>query len=242
MKYRKKDGSIMWGLQNSRLVQDDQGNILYIEGTFQDITGRKTAEEALRESEHMFRDLTEKSLVGIYLIQDGVFRYVNSRFAEIIGLQCSRIDRNDTLRRNHLARRPRHGYRESSEERIRGSLRQFTICSEPSRKKEIVRNVEVYGSRTTYRGRPAVIGTMLDISERARSEEFLKQAEEMYRGIFENAIEGIFQTSASHELMTANDSLVKIFGYNTAEEFMADLRGGRPICSSVQTNIKIFLK
>jgi PAS domain S-box-containing protein len=76
-----------------------------------------------------------------------------------------------------------------------------------------------------YRGRPAVIGTLLDITERARSEELLKQAEEMYRGVFENAVEGIFQTSASHELMTANDSLAKIYGYNTAEEFMADLRG-----------------
>ena len=41
IKCRKKDGSIMWGLQNSRLIRDSQGNILYIEGTFQDITERK---------------------------------------------------------------------------------------------------------------------------------------------------------------------------------------------------------
>ena len=47
----------------------------------------------------------------------------------------------------------------------------------------------------------------------------------MYRGIFENAVEGIFQTSPSHEVMTVNDSLVKIFGYDAAEEFIADLAG-----------------
>ena len=92
-------------------------------------------------------------------------------------------------------------------------------------KKGEVRNVEVYGSRTIYRGRPAVIGTLIDITDRTLSEELLKQAEEMYRSIFENAVEGIFQTSASHELITANDSLAKIYGYNTAEEYVADLRG-----------------
>ena len=48
MKYRKKDGSIMWGLQNSRLVRDDEGNIRYIEGMLQDITERKNMEEALQ--------------------------------------------------------------------------------------------------------------------------------------------------------------------------------------------------
>ena len=224
MKYRKKDGSIMWGLQNSRLVRDDQGNILYIEGTFQDITGRKTAEEALRESEHMFRDLTEKSLVGIYLIQDGVFRYVNSRFAEILGLRGSRIDRDDKLRRNHPARRPRRVV-ERVRKRESGEISSIHHTFRVVTKKGEIRNVEVYGSRTTYRGRPAVIGTMLDITERSRAEELLKQAEEMYRGIFENAVEGIFQTSPSHELMTVNDSLVKIFGYDTAEEFIADLAG-----------------
>jgi len=224
MKYRRKDGSIMWGLQNSRLIRDDQGSILYIEGTFQDITGRKTAEEGLRESENLFRDLTEKSLVGIYLIQEGVFRYVNSRFAEILGYEAQELIETIHYEETVLPEdRPKVVERVRKRESGKVSSIQHTFRAVT--KKGEVRNVEVYGSRTTYRGRPAVIGTLLDITERIRSEELLKQAEEMYRGIFENAVEGIFQTSASHELMTANDSLAKIYGYNTADEFMADLRG-----------------
>ena len=221
---RKKDGSIMWGLQNSRLIRDNEGNILYIEGTFQDITGRKTAEEGLKESERLFRDLTEKSLVGIYLIQDGVFRYVNSKFAELLAYKADElietINHEETLfPEDRAAVVEKLRKRESGE--ISSIHHEFRVVT----KKGEVRNVEVYGSRTMYRGRPAVIGTLLDITERTRSEELLKQAEEMYRGIFENAVEGIFQTSASHELIAANDSLAKIYGYNTAEELMADLRG-----------------
>ena len=224
MKYRKKDGSIMWGLQNSRFIRDDHGNISYIEGTFQDITGRKTAEDGLRESEQMFRDLTEKSLVGIYLIQDGVFRYVNSRFAEILGYETQELIETIQYEETVLPEdRPK--VLERVRERESGKVSSIQHTFRAVTKKGEVRNVEVYGSRTTYRGMPAVIGTLLDITDRARSEELLKQAEEMYRSIFENAVEGIFQTSASHELMTANDSLAKIYGYNSAEEFVADLRG-----------------
>ena len=195
---------------------------MHIEGTSQDITGRKTAEEAMNESEQMFRDLTEKSLVGIYLIQDGVFRYVNSRFAEILGYKTYELI--ETI--NHeetLFPEDRTAVVEKLRKRESGEISSIHHIFRVITKKREVRNVEVYGSRTMYRGRPAVIGTMLDITERTRAEELLKQAEEMYRGIFENAVEGIFQTSSSHELMTVNDALVKIFGYDTPEEFIADL-------------------
>ncbi|MCG6535950.1 MAG: PAS domain-containing protein [Syntrophales bacterium LBB04] len=181
-------------------------------------------EAPLRESEHLFKDLTEKSLVGVYLIQDGVFRYVNPRFAEILGYAphelIETINHEETLfpeDRAAVVERPRK--RESGEiTSIHHTFRSVT-------KKGEIRNAEVYGSRTTYRGRPAVIGTLLDITERTRGEELLKQAEQMYRDIFENAIEGIFLTSPSHELMTVNNSFVKIFGYDAADEFLAAVEG-----------------
>ncbi|MBF0530994.1 MAG: PAS domain S-box protein, partial [Deltaproteobacteria bacterium] len=48
-------------------------------------TERDQAEEALRESENKFKNFAEQSLVGIYMVQDGVLRYLNPKFAEIFG-------------------------------------------------------------------------------------------------------------------------------------------------------------
>ncbi len=50
----RKDGSIIWISETARAVRDLQGNFLYYEGFVSDITARKTAEEALRESEERY--------------------------------------------------------------------------------------------------------------------------------------------------------------------------------------------
>ncbi len=57
----------------------------YLLESFLDISERKTIEGELQESETKFKDLAERALVGIYLIQDGIFKYVNPKFAEIHG-------------------------------------------------------------------------------------------------------------------------------------------------------------
>ena len=68
-----------------KVSKDDSGRIVKRYGANQDITERKHALEALEESENKFRDLVEKAMVGVYLVQQGVFQYVNAKFADIHG-------------------------------------------------------------------------------------------------------------------------------------------------------------
>ena len=56
--------------------------------------------------------------------------------------------------------------------------------------------------------------------ERRRAEEALREAEEKYRGIFENAVEGIFQTTVDGRLLTANPAMARILGYESPEELL----------------------
>lgn len=58
------------------------------------------------------------------------------------------------------------------------------------------------------------------MAERQRAEEALRQAEEKYRSIFENAIEGIFQTTPQGSYLSANPALARIYGYNSPEDLI----------------------
>ena len=61
------------------------------------------------------------------------------------------------------------------------------------------------------------------IAEHKRVEQALRQAEQKYRSIFENAVEGIFQTTPDGRYITCNPALARIYGYESAEELIATL-------------------
>jgi PAS domain S-box-containing protein len=68
---------------NKAVFSDSQGAVGGLVGAILDITDRKRMENVLRESEERFRTLTEKSLVGVYIIQDDLFRYVNQALIDL---------------------------------------------------------------------------------------------------------------------------------------------------------------
>src|SRR5258707_91054 len=74
-------------------------------------------------------------------------------------------------------------------------------------------NDEVRGMRSTLQ----------DISALKRVEQELRQAEEKYRSIFENAIEGIFQTTPDGRFQSANPALARIYGYRSSDEMIRQL-------------------
>ena len=76
-------------------------------------------EEALYESEDIFRDLAEKSLAGIYIIQDGVFKYSNPAFADIFDYNVEEMIEKDGTEGHGLAGRLASGRREHPQEGIR---------------------------------------------------------------------------------------------------------------------------
>ncbi|MCB9098797.1 MAG: GAF domain-containing protein [Anaerolineales bacterium] len=73
-------------------------------------------------------------------------------------------------------------------------------------------------------GRPAeIVGVTQDITERKEAQHALQQAEEKYRSIYENAVEGIFQTSLDGRYISANLALARIYGYPSPQALMKNL-------------------
>lgn len=69
----------------------------------------------------------------------------------------------------------------------------------------------------------ALEGFVQDVSRNKIAEQALRQAEERYRGIFENALEGIFQTTADGQYLRANPALARIYGYESPSDLIANL-------------------
>ncbi|WP_262110237.1 PAS domain S-box protein [Aeromonas sp. Marseille-Q5825] len=160
-------------------LQDNDGQVIGIFGISRDITGFKRAEADLREREGLFRALVEQSLAGIYIIQQGRLCYINPCFAHLFGYDSpgallgvgplhALASPQDSERVAELVLRCEH---EGGDIHAR-----FSALHHGSQALE----VELYGRRVDYRGQPAVLGLLLDVTEREQVEQALtRQAMEL---------------------------------------------------------------
>ena len=191
--------------------------------TFRDISVRKLAEEALRESENKFKSFSEHAISGIYLIEDGVFRYVNPKFAEMFGYTVEELQDLMPFTRLVCAEDSAKVEQQVGR-RISGEADSVHYTFRGLRKNGQVFHVETYGTGTFHNGKPAALGTILDITERRRTEEALRESEERYRLLFGNIQDAVFVNLVTEEgtpghFIEVNEIACRKLGY-TREELL----------------------
>ncbi len=135
-----------------------------------DITKRKQAEGALRAAEEQFRGLVEQSITGIYIIQESAVAYVNPRLAEILGYDATdELTGRDPL--SLVAEKDRGTVAENIRQRTEAKAPGIAFSFTALRKDGSTVEIGAHSSHATYRGRPAIIGLMQDISEKKHAEE-----------------------------------------------------------------------
>jgi len=181
---RKADGSVGWVFSRAIPLLNKNGEIVEWFGAASDITERKHAEEALRESEEKYRLIVETAGEGIFIARpEGNYLYANRRMADLLGLQVEEIlgkssldfafdDNRDQV---YQARRDLHnGHKVHGEFRFRhkdGSLVWTMYNATPifNDKGEHVSNISMF----------------TDITEFKRAEEELWKSEKRFRAMFE---------------------------------------------------------
>jgi PAS domain S-box-containing protein len=197
------------------LKRFNSGNDILLQFTLIDITERKRAEEALRESEGKFKDLVEEAIVGVYLIQDDRIKYVNAKFAEIFGYGIDELTDKMSLQ-DIIFPDDMPLVQENIRKRISGEVKSIHYSFRILAKNGELRDVEVYSSITHYQGKPALIGMMLDVSEKIRTEDALRQNEATLRSIFNATSVGIC-IMKDRKFQSANKAWYGLFGYSESD-------------------------
>ncbi|MBV5333298.1 PAS domain S-box protein, partial [bacterium] len=152
-----------------------------------DVTDKKQFDLALSASEERFRGLVEQSLAGIYIIQDGFFRYVNPGFAEIYGY-ASPADLIDRVTVNDLVSpEDRQMVADNLRRRIDGELDALHYSFVGLRRDGSRIELEVHGRSLIYQGEKAVIGLILDVSARNRAARALRESEQRLKLLIDHA-------------------------------------------------------
>ena len=207
-----RDGSIRYVNEHCETHYDGKGNPIRSIGTVQDITERKEAEEALRLSEQKFITAFQSSPTAITITsaEDGLIVEVNETFLRITGYEYEEVF-GHTFKELKLwvdnAARDRYVALLSEHGRVVEMEADFRIKSGD------VRNGLVSGALMEIGGRPHILGVTLDITERRRMEEAIREREVKYRELFESIVDVFYQTDMEGTLLIVSPSVEKLLGY-----------------------------
>jgi PAS domain S-box-containing protein len=174
---KRRDGSRMCLLANARVVQGADGKIVY-EGTVQDITEHKQAEEALRQSEEKFLRAFQSSpdAISISRLGDGRYVDVNEGYVRLFGRSREEAIGHTALELK-VWENPEERRRMVTQLQREGSVRNLE-CSFRKKSDEIWRGL-LSGEKIELAAEPCLLAVIRDVTEQTRLELQLRQAQRL---------------------------------------------------------------
>ncbi len=143
--------------------------------------GIKAGMDAVKD-DRLLRTLTEKSLAGIYVVQDGEFRFLNANAASYAGYEVSELIGREAGSFVHPE--DREMVKANARAMLRGE-RNFPYVFRILTKHGDTRWIMETVTPLLFEGRPALLGNSMNITDRMEAEERLRESEDRYRSIFE---------------------------------------------------------
>ncbi len=209
---RKKDGSIIWVSLSMRSVMDEDGHLMYYEGFSIDVTHKKSAEEALRANLDIQRTIMDSVDAGIILIdpETHAIQAINSAAADLFGAPAD--DAIGKICHEYLcpAEMGRCPITDLAQEVERSE--RVLIKADKSRL-AILKTVK----RIMLNGRPLLLESFMDITERKRAEQQLALERERLANIIKGTGVGTWEWNVHSGEVAINERWAQIAGYSLEE-------------------------
>jgi PAS domain S-box-containing protein len=221
---RNKDGSFIWCTISAKIRFNAERQIEKIIGSMHDISTRKQADEALRESEKNYRELINGMNETVWIIGfNGNIIDVNNTAVEVLGYSKEEILRiglnsiDSTLKKEDI---------------------KALVKTMPADKLQIFETshttkdgrkfpVEVYSSLVTYQGGKAILSIARDITERKHAEEALRVTLAKYKTLFDSFPLGITITDEAGSIVETNPTAEKLLSIPKDEQITRDIESNR---------------
>ena len=182
-------------------------------------SGRRRTDRARGEAQADYRALVEGSQLGVYIIQDDRYVYVNPRMTEIFGHTEEELLALPSVTRA-VSKADREAVAGQMARRLTGETESTSYMFRTRHADGHPLQIEVHGGRGEVKGRRAIIGTMLDVTEREETQDKLRCAERQYRELFQEAplMYVITRNGGGRSLIEdCNNSFLTSLGYARAE-------------------------
>lgn len=221
---RTKDGEWKWIFNWGKVIERDAaGGSIRAAGVHFDITDRKKAEQALAESEARYRSLVESSPVPIIVHRHGSLVYVNRAARRFLGVGetssvvgkpvVELVYREDwDLVKGRLEEGERTTVEDIGEVR-KTEMRLLRSTGE-------IAHAVVTAMPVLFDGELSQLAIAVDISDRIMAEKALARSEERYRTLQANLPVGVFRSTPEGQIVSANDAMVRMYGYDSVEDLM----------------------
>lgn len=214
--WQKKDGSHIFVLESARAVKDGNGNIIYFDGTVEDITYLKRNELFLKESEEKYRNLMEEDLTADFITNvDGNLLICNAAFLNMFGFSSKEEAMKTNVVELYQSNEQRENLLSFLRKNKKIELAEIDLIKRDGNSITVLENiVGVFDENNELL---QIKGYMFDITARNQAQQKLVESEAKYRQVIENASEFIFITDAKGNFTYANEAGIKASGYTLEE-------------------------